>query len=152
MPKINAEQLSRQLKKAMPPIILVSGDETLLVEEACDTIRKEAKQQGFIERELHYTDAGFSWQHLIQDANSLSLFSEKKIVEIRIPNGKPGDAGGKVLCEYCSSPNTDTLVLLICPKLDRSSQNTKSTNKQTIKQIYNEIILLCSFQAGRIRL
>lgn len=125
MPKINADQLARQLDKAIPPVILICGDETLLIEEAADRIRQKARKAGFTERELHHTDANFSWQHLIQNANSLSLFSEKKILEIRIPNGKPGDQGSKALCEYCANYNEDTLVLLICPKLDRAAQNSK---------------------------
>jgi len=125
MPKVNSEQLTRQLKQGVPPVIFIYGDETLLVEEACDTVRERVKQAGFNERELHHTDGTFNWQNLIQNANSLSLFSEKKLIEIRLHNGKPGDSGSKALVEYCTYPSEDTLLLIISPKLERSALNSK---------------------------
>lgn len=125
MAKINADQLPGSLKKALPPLVLITGDEALVVQESCDAVRAEARQRGFTERELHHTDGGFSWDQLLQSANSMSLFSDKKIIEIRVSNGKPGDAGGKALVEYCQSPSEDTLLLLVFPKMDKRSQSSK---------------------------
>ena len=82
MARINADQLASHIKNALPPVILITGDEALVVQESCDAVRAAARKQGFTERELHHTDAGFSWDQLLQSANSLSLFSEKKIIEM----------------------------------------------------------------------
>lgn len=125
MAKVRPEQLEQSLKKVISPIYLITGDDTLLVQEACDTVRKQAKASGFIEREIYNVDAQFNWETILQSANSLSLFSEKKMLEVRIPNGKPGDAGSKTFVEYCQSPSTDTLLLIVLPKIDRRSQGSK---------------------------
>jgi len=125
MPKLRAEQLSSSVKTSLAPIYFIHGDETLIAQEACDTIRQGARAQGFSERELHHTDAGFSWDELYNSANALSLFSDKKIIEIRIHNGKPGDAGSKAICEYCQSPSDDIVLLLVSPKIDTRSQKSK---------------------------
>ncbi|WP_075188231.1 DNA polymerase III subunit delta [Teredinibacter haidensis] len=125
MPKLRAEQLPGELKKQLAPIYFISGDEPLIVQECCDAIRGAARANGFSERELHHTDSGFSWDELYNSANALSLFADKKIIEIRIHNGKPGDAGSKAISEYCSNPNEDTLLLLVSPKIDSRSQKSK---------------------------
>ena len=125
MAKIRPEQLSRQIEKKLSPIYVISGDEILLIQEACDVIRSKAKKLGFTDRELYNVEAQFNWDNFLQSANSLSLFSEKKILEIRIQNGKPGDVGSKALIEYCQAPSPDNILLLILPKMDRRSQNTK---------------------------
>lgn len=125
MAKLRFDQLDKALKKKLAPVYVVTGDETLLVQEACDTIRRHANTLGFTERELHHTDAGFQWDHLFHIANSMSLFAEKKIIEIRVHNGKPGDAGSKAIIEYCQALSEDNLLLLILPKIDKRSQNSK---------------------------
>lgn len=125
MAKLRYDQLDKALAKHIAPIYVVTGDETLLVQEACDKIRGKAKAQGYLERELYHTDAGFQWDTLINSSNSLSLFAEKKIIEIRIHNGKPGDAGSKAIIEYCQAISNDNLLLLIFPKVDKRTQNTK---------------------------
>lgn len=125
MAKLRADQIEGALKKSIAPVYLVTGDEPLLVQEACDSIRSIAKDKGFIERELHHTDSGFQWSELTNSANAMSLFAEKKIIEIRVHNGKPGDDGSKAICEYCENPGDDNVLLLIMPKIDKRSQNTK---------------------------
>ncbi len=125
MAKLRADQLETSLKKNLASIYLVSGDEPLLVQEACDSIRSAARVQGFTERELYHSDANFSWDTLNHSANSMSLFAEKKIIEIRVTNGKPGDAGSKAIVEYCQQIPDDTLLLLVFPKIDKRSQNSK---------------------------
>lgn len=125
MSKLRPDQLENALNKSIAPVYLISGDEDLLVIEACSSIRSAAKKQGFIERELHHTDAGFHWDSLNHSANSLSLFSDKKIIEIRVHNGKPGDAGSKAIVEYCAHTSDDNLLLLVMPKIDKRSQSAK---------------------------
>lgn len=125
MAKLSPEQLPQALQKGLSPASLITGDEPLLVQESCDAIRAAARKAGFSEREIFHTDAGFQWPQLLQSANSLSLFADKKVLEVRLHNGKPGDAGSKILQEYCAAPSPDNLLLLICPKLDKATQNSK---------------------------
>ncbi|NIB40132.1 DNA polymerase III subunit delta [Pseudomaricurvus alkylphenolicus] len=125
MAKLRADQLDSALRKQLAPVYLVSGDEPLLVQEACDTIREAARRAGFTERERHHVEAGFDWEELLTSANSLSLFADKKILELRIDNGKPGDKGGKALLSYCEQPSEDNLLLIVTPKLDGSAQRSK---------------------------
>ena len=125
MPKLRPDQLTASLSKQLAPIYLVSGDEPLLIQEVSDTIRTAARKQGFSERELYHADTSFDWSQLLSAANSLSLFAEKKIIELRMPSGKPGDKGTKILQEYAQSPATDNLLLIITDKLDSATQNRK---------------------------
>lgn len=125
MAKLNFEQLTKGLSKPLSPVYLITGDEPLMVQESCDAVRAAARQAGFSERELYHTDAGFQWPQLLHSANSMSLFAERKMIEVRIHNGKPGDAGSKAIVEYCQAPAEDNLLLLVSPKLERASQNSK---------------------------
>ena len=125
MPKLRPEQLGAALTKQLAPIYLVSGDEPLVIQEVCDQIRAAARKQGFSERELYHCDTSFDWGQVLTAANSLSLFAEKKIIELRLPTGKPGDKGGKVLQEYAQPPAPDNLLLIITEKLDGSTQKSK---------------------------
>lgn len=123
MAKLRAEQLGKSLSQ-LAPAYLVTGDEPLLVQEACDSIRKAAQKNGYTEREIYHTDAAFNWSHLLHSANSLSLFSDKKLIEIRLHNGKPGDAGNNAIIEYCAAAPADTLLLIVAPKLEKRVHNS----------------------------
>lgn len=125
MAKLRPENLPKALGKQLAPVYLVSGDDPLLTQEACDAIRAAARDANFTERELYHAGPDFDWNQLITSSNSLSLFAERKIFEIRLKNGKPGDAGSKALIEYCQSPAEDNLLLLVTPKLDGNSQRSK---------------------------
>ena len=122
MAKINADRLSSSLKNAFKPVYLVSGDETLLVDESCAAIRKHAKSLGYTQLEIHQAEAQFNWDNLFLSANALSLFSEKKIIEVRIPNGKLGDKGSKAIKAYCERLPEDVLLLLVLPKIDKRNE------------------------------
>ncbi|MDO6681616.1 MULTISPECIES: DNA polymerase III subunit delta [unclassified Oceanobacter] len=121
--KLHSNQLLAHLGKPLLPVYLVSGDEPLLVMEACDQIRAAARQQGFEERQLFHAEAGFDWSQLRDEADAMSLFASRRILEIRIPNGKPSDKGD-TLKALLQRPNPDNLLLIICPRLDSKSQNT----------------------------
>jgi len=125
MGKLRSDQLPQQLKKDLAPVYLISGDETLIVQESCDLIRETAKKNGYSERDLFHVDAQFDWSQLLLAGNSLSLFSEKKIVELRINNGKPGDKGSKAICAYLDNPSPDNCLLIVTPKLDAGAQRSK---------------------------
>ncbi|KUJ83323.1 DNA polymerase III subunit delta [Microbulbifer flavimaris] len=123
--RLNPRQLPQSLNKGLAPIYIVSGDEPLLVQECCDSIRAAAKKQGFNERELLHAEHNFDWGQLLASAGSMSLFAEKKLIEVRLPNGKPGDKGSKALQEFAQIGGEDLVLLLVLPKVDRSQLNSK---------------------------
>ncbi len=123
--KVYSNQLVETLKQRSLRIFVVSGDEPLLVQESCDLVRRGLKAQGFVGRDLFYAEPGFDWSGLLYSSNSMSLFAEKKLIEVRLPTGKPGDAGGKVLTELVSSLSEDNALLLVLPRADPSTQRTK---------------------------
>ena len=103
--RVYPEKLAANLKQEIKPIYIVSGDEPLLIQEACDSIRLALRQSGYSERDLFHVDGSFDWQQILYSASSMSLFTEKKMIELRMPGGKPGDKGAKVLKSYsdCSA-------------------------------------------------
>jgi DNA polymerase-3 subunit delta len=123
--KISGDNLAGNLSRTLAPVYLVSGDEPLLVNEAVDAIRAKARSQGFTERELHVVERGFDWQALLSESRAMSLFAERKIVEIRMVSPTPGEQGGTVLAELAANPSPDTLVLVITGKMDGRVQSSK---------------------------
>ena len=123
--KLKAEQLGTQLHNQLASVYIVSGDEPLQSSECCDAIRQKAREQGFTERHTFHVDNSFDWSHFLEAANSLSLFAEKQILELRMPGGKPGDRGRKALQEYLQTPSPDNLLLLMTDRLDASTQKAK---------------------------
>ena len=122
---IQANQLSSHLKKSLAPCYLVTGDEHLLVAEAMDAIRDIARERGFGTRELHVATTGFDWAQLTASSGNLSLFAEQRIIELRLPTGKPGRAGGQAIIELAEQAGPDTLFIVAAPKLDRSAAASK---------------------------
>ncbi len=122
--KISADQLDTHLKERLLPLYFVTGDEPLLVAEALDAIRSCARESGFSDRQVYTAERGFDWNHVLTGSASLSLFAEKRIIDLRIPTGKPGD-GAAVLSELAADPPADTLLLVSAPKLDKSQLSSK---------------------------
>lgn len=124
--KVLAEQLSKFLprQKDFPRVFFISGNEPLQMMEATDCIRVAARQQGFIERDVFQTDAQFDWNQLAGASNALSLFSEKKILDIRVTNKSPGKAGSQALRDYLQHIPDDKVLILQTPRLDRSTRNS----------------------------
>ena len=123
--RLRAEQLASHVARGLAPVYLVSGDEPLQVEEACDAIRAATRAQGYQERFVFQAATGFDWSALAACAQNLSLFAERKLIELRLPTGKPGEAGAVALVAYAAQPATDTVLLVICPKLDAATQKSK---------------------------
>ena len=123
--KISGENLAASLTRQLQTIYLVSGDEPLLVNEAADAIRATARQQGFEERELHVIERGFDWQGLIADSRSMSLFAQRKIVEIRMANATPGEQGADAIVELAEQPSPDKLRADHHGKLDGRTQSSR---------------------------
>jgi DNA polymerase-3 subunit delta len=123
--KLYADQLSSHLRNNLAPCYLVSGDEHLLVEEALDEIRAAARAEGFASRESQVAMAGFNWSELAAAGANLSLFADRRLLELRLPTGKPGRDGSAAICEFVERLNPDTLLVVITPKLDKGNRNAK---------------------------
>lgn len=123
--KIRANQLSSHLKNSLAPCYLVTGDEHLLVAEALDAIRDAARAKGFGTRELHVATTGFDWGQLAASAGNLSLFAEQRIVELRLPTGKPGRTGGQAIVDLVSQAGPELLFIVTGPKLDGGTAKSK---------------------------
>jgi DNA polymerase-3 subunit delta len=123
--KIPANQLASQLKKPVLPCYLVSGDEHLLVQESLDAIRAAAREQGFSGRETYVATAGFDWNELAGAGGNLSLFADKRIIELSLPTGKPGVNGAATIIEVVAQAANDLLFIVSAPKLDRNTANSK---------------------------
>lgn len=105
---------------------LLHGEEPLQLLEAQDAIRQAAKQQGFSIREVYSAESGFSWQTLQFANDALSLFADKKLIEIQIPSGKPGAQGAEALIQLAKSPSPDNVIVITLPvRLDKTTQNSK---------------------------
>ncbi len=137
--KIPFAQLQNQLKNDLVPIYFVAGDEPFQVDEACRMVRAAAQQQGYTERQVLYVERGFDWFCLAAESNNLSLFSEKKLIELRIPTAKPGREGTRALQEYAEVLPQDTCLLISAGKLE--SSQTKSKWLKSLEQagILNQI-------------
>ncbi len=122
--KLRQDQLPRHVSEPLRPLYLVHGDEILLQQEAADLLRRAARQQGFSERELHHAERGADWNEMLASANNLSLFGDRKLLEIRF-SGKPDATAAATLEKYAADPSPDTLLLLLLPKLDGTAQKAK---------------------------
>ncbi|MDR1275629.1 MAG: DNA polymerase III subunit delta [Candidatus Accumulibacter sp.] len=115
---LHGDHLARHLEKELLPVYAVYGDDPLLVIEACDAIRAIARQRGFDERDVLTVLPAFDWSALAQATNNLSLFGGRKLIDLRIPTGKPGREGGEALKAYCAKTFPDTLLLVTLPALN----------------------------------
>lgn len=110
---------------SLPPVFVVAGDEALLALEAQDAIRSTARGLGYTERDVLNADARFDWSKLAEVAQSLSLFADKKIVEVRLPSGKPGVAGAKALETHASTARVGVITIVALPRLDRRDMQAR---------------------------
>jgi len=123
--RISPDQLSPHLQKPLLPLYAVFGDEPLLAIEAADLIRAAARKQGYTEREIFTVEQHFKWDSLKQSGDTRSLFAERRVMDIRIPTGKPGLEGGVALAAYCQRLPDDTVTLVSLPKIDKTGQASK---------------------------
>ncbi|MEE9343034.1 MAG: DNA polymerase III subunit delta [Gammaproteobacteria bacterium] len=118
-------RLTEQLADKLAPVYFIYGNEALVQMECADAIRAQARQQGFTERQVFSVDAGFDWNQLAAESSNLSLFAQKRLLELRIPSGKPGREGSKALCDFIDPLPDDTLLLITVGKLETSAKNTR---------------------------
>ena len=125
MTQLRIEQLGAHLGSELAPVYFIHGDETLLVDECADAVRAATRKQGYSDRQVFTVEPGFDWQSLLAACDSLSLFSEQRVLELRLPTGKPGKEGAKVLREYAERPPEDTLLLIVSAKLEPAARRSK---------------------------
>lgn len=124
--RLYPEKLASHLQQQLLRVYLVSGDEPLLVQECCDQIRLKAREQGCSEREvIDGGVSGFNWQDILHSASSMSLFADRKLIELRLPSGKPGAEGSSALCEYLDINSGEDVLLIVSGKIDKQSTNSK---------------------------
>jgi DNA polymerase-3 subunit delta len=123
--QIPLEQIESRLRGALAPVYFISGDEPLRVGEAADAVRVRARAEGFDEREVLTVGPGFDWNSLAAAAGSLSLFSTRRLIDLRLPSGKPGDVGAKALRAYAEAPPGDTLLLITAGKLEPAARKSR---------------------------
>ena len=121
--KTTFDQLTAVLTRGLAPAYLVSGDEGLLVAEAADAIRAQARAAGFLERQVFFVERGFDWDEVRTAAESMSLFSERRLLELRMPTGKP-DRGAEFLTRLITAPAPDTMLLILTGKLDKKTTDS----------------------------
>ncbi|PKM07439.1 MAG: DNA polymerase III subunit delta [Gammaproteobacteria bacterium HGW-Gammaproteobacteria-7] len=116
-PKKLTEALARE---PMRPVYLVAGAEQLTVLETADAIRAQARAQGYDERLVHEAGKDFDWNVLAADFGALSLFSQRRVFDVRLPTGRPGREGGEFLRAYCTNPPPDTVLLITCAEWSKA--------------------------------
>lgn len=122
--QLRPEQLEQRLQRGLDTLYTIHGDEPLLAQEAGDAIRAAARAAGFVERQVFTVGQHFDWSGLLGAAQALSLFADRQLIEIRIPNGKPGKDGSEALQRYCQQLSPDVLTLVTLPKLDFQQQKS----------------------------
>jgi DNA polymerase-3 subunit delta len=118
--RLSGERLPAALARGLAPMYLVSGDEPLLADEAADAIRAAARAAGHVDRTVFFVERGFAWDDLELACQSLSLFAERRLIELRMPSGKP-DKGADLLCKLAESPPPDIVLLILAGKLDKKA-------------------------------
>ncbi len=105
----------------LPPVILLAGDE-LLVLEAGDAARARARALGFEERTRLDAETGFDWNDLARAGAGLSLFATRRLLDLRLPTGRPGKDGGEALQSWCAAPAPDTVLLVTCQEWSKKHE------------------------------
>ena len=124
MARLEQNQLKQQLSQKLSPLYVLVGDEPLAQSECLDAIRQAARKAGADERSSFMVERNFNWQQIQQFGQALSLFSTLRILEIHIPNGKPGVDGGKALTELAANAIPDTTTIIVLPALEREAKNS----------------------------
>jgi DNA polymerase-3 subunit delta len=123
--RINSEQLPHHLSRGLKPLYVLFGEELLLALEAADRVRAAALKQGYDERRVLFVESGYDWGEVAMVGNSLSLFAPRRLLDLRIPSGKPGKDGSEALQRLAGSLPEDTIVLITLPALDRQQLASK---------------------------
>ena len=145
--QLRAEDLGRHLSRGLDALYVIHGNEPLQSLEAADAVRSVARAKGYLEREVLAAERGFDWNQLVVSGTSLSLCSSKKLIELRIPGGKPGTEGAAAIVRYCAALSPDVLTIVTLPRLDRRSQDSA-----WFKALTENGALVNTFQVERAQL
>ncbi|GGI20352.1 MAG: DNA polymerase III subunit delta [Oxalicibacterium faecigallinarum] len=140
--QLRPDALDAHLAKPLAALYVITSDEHLLALEAADKIRKAARTQGLTEREVLIVERSFKWGELLAANQSQSLFGDRKLIELRIPTGKPGKDGGKALQDYAASLSPDNVTLITLPKLDWQTQKAAWVSSLQSAGVYIDIPLI----------
>lgn len=110
-------------KGRTPTIWAISGDDPLLTGEAADGLRAHFKSMGITERQVEVPDRSFDWKGWLSAAGTGSLFSDQRLMDLRLPTGKPGIEGSKSIQAWCANPPADVMLLVSLPRADRAMLN-----------------------------
>jgi DNA polymerase-3 subunit delta len=119
---VRPEDLETRLAQPLSGIYVVHGDEPLVALECGDAVRSAARRNGIDERETYVVEQHFKWDTLLAANASMGLFGTRRLIDLRIPSGKPGTEGGKALEAYAAKPNPDNVTLVTLPRLDKAAQ------------------------------
>lgn len=123
--QLRPDRLDEHLRRGLARLYTITGDEPLQAQEAADAIRAAARAAGYGEREVFVASgAQVDWSALLGAAQSMSLFAERRLIELRIPNGKPGKDGSEALQRYCERLADDVLTIVHLPRLERQQQQS----------------------------
>jgi len=122
--RVRVEEFASRIKRELQPLYILYGDEPLLVQECADALRARCREEGFSERRVFDADAQFDWGSLLAECGSLSLFAERKLIEVRLPGCKPGTEGGSALREVARQTTPDTVMLILAGKPERDTEKS----------------------------
>ena len=137
--QLRVDALEGHLAKTIAPLYVIASDEHLLALEAADKIRRAARANGYSERDVLTVERTFKWGELLAANQALSLFGDKKLIELRIPTGKPGKDGGAALQAYTKDLSPDNLTLITLPKLDWQTAKAAWVGSLQQAAVYIEI-------------
>lgn len=140
--QLKLDALDAHLARPLAPLYVITSDEHLLALEAADKIRKTARAQGLTEREVLVVERSFKWGALLAANQSQSLFGDRKLIELRIPTGKPGKDGGQALQDYVKALSPDNVTLIALPKLDWATQKAAWVGALQQAGVYIDIPLV----------
>lgn len=123
--KLASGSLAARLGKGLEPLYVLCGDEPLLADEALELIREAARRDGCGEREVHVAERSFDWDAFAGGLQNLSLFASRRLIELRLPSGKPGEAGGRFFTALAERPAAETVMVVVLPALDSKSSHSK---------------------------
>ena len=126
--RLTAEQLIERPPKSLGSLYVIHGAEPLGAMEAADVLRAQARATGYTEREVFTAESGFDWSRLRSAGSELTLFSTQRLLELRIPTGKPGKEGSEAIAQYCERLPEDTVTLVLLPEIDWQGKQTKWFN------------------------
>lgn len=122
--QVRPDELERHLAKQLAPVYLIGAEEPLFAQEAQDAVRAAARAAGCTERVVLEVETGFDWSKLGDVAVNMSLFGDRRLIELRLPTGKPGAPGAKAISAYCANPSMDAVLMIATGSLDAAQRKS----------------------------